>query len=588
MGKEYYKVLGIENGASENEIKKAYRKMALKLHPDKNKADNAEEKFKEIGEAYEVLSDKDRKSAYDASLADQNCSKPEGEGYKSSYTSNFSQPQSDPYSTFRTFFDGKDPFCDKDCDPNLAAFRQRRYAQYAAYKPNSSYQSYSKPEPEYQSYSKPEPEYQSYSKPEPEFQSYSKPEPEYQSYSKTEPEYQSYSKTEPEYQSYSKPEPDYYSYSKPESDFQYSSKREPDTKFETFEDFKPSSESSCRFNEATKSYKPYFETESSPAKEEDPECDEPSAGFVKRSDSPLVDFGIKGKKSEMNEKPSEYFHHRFSDHKPYNPSSGFTNGFPDEYFPVEGMGYLDSLKAKNKSSRQRFKDEEENASSCTTPPDYSTYKSSQDSSLYTSSPDFSAYKSPTEFSSYTPSYKPSSDFTETYSPGTTSTFDSFLDSSPTTYQYYDPSARLSKDYQSYEDPDLKSTYLDDLVKSTLSDSATKYQPRTEYDSSTSSRTRPSYETYSSSPTLQPRRTSYHASQSGVRGASPDQSSRSSYASTVPCPICSKEYSTSVIEYHAEHCSGSSSQAATVSCPLCSRLFPAYRIEDHAARCGDWA
>lgn len=65
MGKDYYSVLGIQKGASEDEIKKAYRKQALRYHPDKNKSADAEDKFKEIAEAYDVLSDPKKKDIYD-------------------------------------------------------------------------------------------------------------------------------------------------------------------------------------------------------------------------------------------------------------------------------------------------------------------------------------------------------------------------------------------------------------------------------------------------------------------------------------------------------------------------------------------
>src|SRR5438045_5177524 len=64
--RDYYEVLGVARGAPEDEIKRAYRKLAVKFHPDKNPDDpHSEEKFKELGEAYDVLIDRDKRAAYD-------------------------------------------------------------------------------------------------------------------------------------------------------------------------------------------------------------------------------------------------------------------------------------------------------------------------------------------------------------------------------------------------------------------------------------------------------------------------------------------------------------------------------------------
>src|SRR5438445_7249075 len=63
---DYYTVLGVARGASEADVKKAYRKLAMTYHPDRNNGDKAaEEKFKEITEAYEVLSDPAKRATYD-------------------------------------------------------------------------------------------------------------------------------------------------------------------------------------------------------------------------------------------------------------------------------------------------------------------------------------------------------------------------------------------------------------------------------------------------------------------------------------------------------------------------------------------
>ena len=106
MGKDYYKILGVPKDASEDQIKKGYRKMALKYHPDKNKSPNAEEKFKEISEAYDVLSDKDKRSVYDRYGEEGlKAGGGGGGGGGAHYTY-----QGDPRQTFKMFFGDDNPF----------------------------------------------------------------------------------------------------------------------------------------------------------------------------------------------------------------------------------------------------------------------------------------------------------------------------------------------------------------------------------------------------------------------------------------------------------------------------------------------
>lgn len=120
--RDYYEILGLTKTASEAEIKSAYRKMALQFHPDKNKAANAEEKFKEINEAYQVLSDKQKRQTYDQfghaafDPAGGMGGNPFGGGFRQgpfswSYTTSGSNPfegmdVNDPFEIFEQFFGG--------------------------------------------------------------------------------------------------------------------------------------------------------------------------------------------------------------------------------------------------------------------------------------------------------------------------------------------------------------------------------------------------------------------------------------------------------------------------------------------------
>lgn len=129
MGKDYYKILGLAKGASDEDIKKAYRKLALKYHPDKNKEPGAEEKFKEVAEAYEILSDPKKKDIFDKygeeGLKMGGGGGGGGGGPSSGTSPNFSYNtwSGDPNETFRMFFGNSNPFAaffgeEEDDSPN--------------------------------------------------------------------------------------------------------------------------------------------------------------------------------------------------------------------------------------------------------------------------------------------------------------------------------------------------------------------------------------------------------------------------------------------------------------------------------------
>lgn len=105
--KDYYEILGLQKNADESEIKKAYRKMAVKWHPDKNpdNKEEAEKQFKKIGEAYEILSDPQKKQIYDQYGEDglKNSGMGNGEGGFPFQTSN-------PDDIFKMFFGDQSPF----------------------------------------------------------------------------------------------------------------------------------------------------------------------------------------------------------------------------------------------------------------------------------------------------------------------------------------------------------------------------------------------------------------------------------------------------------------------------------------------
>lgn len=122
--KDFYEVLGVNKSASADEIKRAYRKLALQYHPDKNKSKEAHEKFKEVTAAYEVLSDTQKKAQYDqfghAAPFGQGFGGQAGQSgpFRYSYYTGGGNPNidfdlggfSDPFEIFEQFFGGASPF----------------------------------------------------------------------------------------------------------------------------------------------------------------------------------------------------------------------------------------------------------------------------------------------------------------------------------------------------------------------------------------------------------------------------------------------------------------------------------------------
>src|ERR1035437_5877056 len=133
MASDYYQILGISKTASADEIKRAYRKLALQYHPDRNKGKEAEGKFKEVTKAYEVLSDASKRQTYDqfgAAAFEQGGPSGQGAGgpfggfggqqgpFTYTYSTSGGNPQgfdfgggfSDPFEIFEQFFGGGNPF----------------------------------------------------------------------------------------------------------------------------------------------------------------------------------------------------------------------------------------------------------------------------------------------------------------------------------------------------------------------------------------------------------------------------------------------------------------------------------------------
>ncbi|XP_010281671.1 PREDICTED: dnaJ homolog subfamily B member 8-like [Phaethon lepturus] len=116
---DYYKVLGLQKSASQDDVKKSYHKLALKWHPDKNPSnkEEAEKKFKAVAEAYEVLSDPQKRLLYDRSVKESRSHR--GRSAMGSHNNSFDSPYifHDLEETFREVFGGIDPFVHVFWDP---------------------------------------------------------------------------------------------------------------------------------------------------------------------------------------------------------------------------------------------------------------------------------------------------------------------------------------------------------------------------------------------------------------------------------------------------------------------------------------
>ncbi|KAF1407638.1 hypothetical protein FQV23_0001282, partial [Spheniscus humboldti] len=111
MGKDYYRTLGLSRGASGEDVRRAYRRQALRFHPDKNKEPGAEERFKEVAEAYDVLSDPKKREIFDKYGEEglKGGAPTSGPGGSNGPTFTYTF-RGDPHAMFAEFFDGRNPF----------------------------------------------------------------------------------------------------------------------------------------------------------------------------------------------------------------------------------------------------------------------------------------------------------------------------------------------------------------------------------------------------------------------------------------------------------------------------------------------